>query len=353
VTARAGSTLRRRLAAQRLTDPARTDVVEAVGHLLAVQAQDPRGARLALRVRSRGLHASEVDRALTADRSVVVSWLNRGTLHLVRAEDYWWLHALTTPPLASGSLRRLGQEGVSPADTERGITLIRSMVARHGPATRAEFRERLASAGVPVKGQALVHLLFAATLRGHVVRGPVVGGEQAFVAVEDWLGATPRLPERGAMLAELAARYLASHGPASAADLARWSGLSLRDAREGLRGVRGLVELTDGLVDLPGRAREVPGPPPPLLLGAFDPLLLGWASRADVLGGLADVVTSNGVFRPFVLVGRRAVGRWSLRGGRVVIADDGSLPRRVRATLAAEATAVEAFLAPRATEGAP
>jgi hypothetical protein len=44
------------------------------------------------------LSASDVDAAL-ADRSLVVSWLNRGTLHLVRAEDYWWPHPLTTPQL--------------------------------------------------------------------------------------------------------------------------------------------------------------------------------------------------------------------------------------------------------------
>jgi Winged helix DNA-binding domain len=347
VTGRPDSTLRRRLAAQRLTDPPQADVVDGVSHLLAVQAQDPRGARLALRARSRGLHASDVDRALTDDRSVVVSWLNRGTLHLVLAEDYWWLHALTTPPLAAGCARRLAQEGVGPADVERGVDLIRSTVGTHGPTRRAEFRELLASAGVPVKGQALVHLLFAATLRGYVIRGPVVDGEQAFVAVEDWLGAAPPLPAREVMLAELAARYLAAHGPASDRDLARWSGLSLGDARAGLRGIDTLVELPGGLVELPGRARDDLGVPPPLLLGAFDPLLLAWASRADVLGDLAGVVTTNGVFRPFVLVGGRAVARWGLPGRRVAIPDAASLPAAVRTALDAEAAAVEAFLAPR------
>jgi Winged helix DNA-binding domain len=53
---------------------------------LAIQAPDPRGARLAIRARSAGLSASDVDSAL-ARRSLIVTWLNRGTLHLVRAED--------------------------------------------------------------------------------------------------------------------------------------------------------------------------------------------------------------------------------------------------------------------------
>ena len=45
--------------------------------LLAVQGQDPRGFRLAVRARTDGLTAADVDRALTEDRSLLVTWLNR------------------------------------------------------------------------------------------------------------------------------------------------------------------------------------------------------------------------------------------------------------------------------------
>jgi hypothetical protein len=119
----------------------------------------------------------------------VVSTLNRGTLHLVRAEDYGWLHALTTPPLAAGSARRLAQEGVPPDAAERGITAVVAALAADGPLGRTALRPRVAAAGVRVEGQALVHVLFAATLRWLIVRGPVVDGEHAFVLVRDWLGA--------------------------------------------------------------------------------------------------------------------------------------------------------------------
>jgi hypothetical protein len=336
---------RRRLAAQRLTDPARATVAETVGHLLAVQAQDPRGFRLALRTRTRGLHGSDVDQALSAERSVVVSWLNRGTLHLVRTEDYWWLHALTAPALARGNQRRLGQEGLDPDDAERGIALIRSTVAELGPTSRRDLRDRLAAAGVPVAGQAVVHLLFAATLRGFVVRGPVTDGEQAFVGVEDWLGHPPKLPERDVLLGELARRYLAAHGPAGDRDLAKWSGLPVGEVRRGLRQIDpDLVERSAGLVDLASRPASDPGVPPPLLLGPFDPLLLGWASRDAVLGDLGGVVTTNGIFRPVMLVNGEAVGTWGLPGGRVTLSPASRLAAAARRAMAAEATAVERFL---------
>src|ERR687885_3050523 len=94
-----------RLTAQLLAGRPARDPLAVVERLLAVQAQDPRGARLAIRARSRGLTAADVDRALTDERSLLITWLNRGTLHLVRSEDYPWLQTLTTPPLAAQSRR--------------------------------------------------------------------------------------------------------------------------------------------------------------------------------------------------------------------------------------------------------
>ena len=60
--------------------------------------------------------------------------------------------------------------------------------------------------------------------------------------------------------------------------------------------------------------------PPPRLLGAFDPLLLGWASRDPVIGPHRHIVTDNGLFRPFALAGGRAVATWTIAGGQVVLA---------------------------------
>ncbi len=170
-----------------------------------------------IRSRSVGLTATDVDTALT-DGSLLVSWLNRGPLHLVTPEDYWWLHPVTTPQLQTGNLRRLAQEGVTPAQAERGAEIVAAAVA-DGPRTRAELRAVLDAGGVPTAGQAVVHVLLAATLRGYVVRGPMRGREQAFVAVRDWLGDPPELPDRDELLARLARRYLAGHGPADARDL--------------------------------------------------------------------------------------------------------------------------------------
>jgi hypothetical protein len=110
-----------RLASQLLAGKPARDPVAVTQRLLAVQGQDPRGARLAIRARSKGLAAADVDRALSEDRSLLITWVNRGTLHLICSEDYAWLHALTTPPLLTGCMRRLKQEQVTPGAAERGV----------------------------------------------------------------------------------------------------------------------------------------------------------------------------------------------------------------------------------------
>lgn len=351
-----------RCAAQLLSGPPAGSALGVVRWLLAVQGQDPRGARLAIRARSTGLTVADVDAALTADRSLLITWLNRGTLHLIASEDYWWLHALTAPQMTAAIARRLAQEGVPPDDADRGLGVIDAALAIDGPLTRAQLDERVAAAGIRTEGQALVHLLAAASLRGLIVRGPMAGRQHAFARVTDWLGPRPAMfaPasfDRDLALAELARRYLAGHGPASELDLAKWAGLPLRDARRGLAGIAGeLRERDDALAELaapparPGQEAADGGPdrqaglPRPKLLGSFDPLLHGWADREPVLGTHRKVITVNGLFRPFALVAGRAVATWTLSGGEVRLTPFAPLSEAVAAALRADAADVLRFL---------
>lgn len=334
-----------RLTAQALSGPPLKRAVDVAERLLAVQGQDPRGARLAIRARTAGLSAADVDRAFSEERSLLITWLNRGTLHLVRSQDYPLLQALTTPPLRTSAERRLRQEGVTEPAAEKALKKIERALADEGPLSGKDLKARLEAAGMKTEGYAFIHLMFLAAIRGVTVRGPMLGKQHAYALVEDWLGPQPQI-DRDAALAELARRYLAGHGPAGDRDLARWAGLPLRDARAGLAAIAPqLREREDGLLELANSPPPEPLPPP-RLLGAFDPLLLGWTSREEVVGPHKLLVTINGIFRPFALVDGRAVATWGLAGGKVTIKHLGKVSKKAAAALDADADEVIRYLDP-------
>jgi hypothetical protein len=277
-----------------------------------------------------------VDRALTEDRSLVVTWLNRGTLHLVRSEDYPLIHAVTTPPLRTSSERRLAQEGWTPREAKRAVRAIETELAAEGPLTSDQLRKRLTAKRVRAEGQALYHLLFKASLEGLVVRGPMAGKRHAYVLVRDWLGEREPV-DREEALPEFARRFLAGHAPADDRDLARWAGIPLRDARAGLAAIGAGAGSA-------ARSRS-PELPPPKLLGAFEPCLLGWDSRADIVGdGPKNLVTVGGMFYPFAMVRGRAVARWKLADGELELDAFGRIARADREALRQDAADVERFL---------
>ena len=333
-----------RLTAQLLSGPPASDPLAVARRLLAIQGQDPRGARLAVRARSEGLTADDVDRALSEDRSLLITWLNRGTLHLVASEDYPWLQSLTAPPHLTSTLRRMAQEGVSPGAAERGLAAITAALAEDGPLTREQLGARIEAAGVRTEGQALILILALACLRGLAVRGPVVEGRHAYALVRDWLS-EPLAVDRERALAELARRYLAGHGPAKDRDLAKWAGLPLRDVRAGLTAIASeLDERDNGVVDLRSRGADAGELPAPKLLGAFDPVLLGWSSRDALLGRNARRVVAGGILRSFALVAGRAAATWRMPEGRVEVEPFEALSAADAAGLEAEAVDVVRFL---------
>jgi hypothetical protein len=151
-------------------------------------------------------------------------------------------------------------------------------------------------------------------------------------------------------LRELALRYLRGHGPADARDLARWAGLPLRDARAGLASLgdrrrergSGLVELND--------AARVAKPRGPMLLGAFEPVLMGWCSRERVLGEHDPRVVTGGIFRAFAFApvsdhpAGRAVATWKFSRDGVELSPFVPLDDKLRNALTRDGEELLRFL---------
>ena len=309
---------RLRLHAQRLAAQRGASVVETVRAAGAIQAQDRLGEQLGVGTRSTGLLATDVDQARNLDRSVARSWLMRGTLHLVPAEDLRWLLDLLGEEMDRKALKRRADLEISVEDHARVLKLLRLELARRGPMTRAEIAESLRSANLPSEGQATPHLLRSASMHGVMCFGPDRDGEPTHVLLDDWLPDGVRPADPGA---ELARRYFSAYGPATQSDFRWWSGLPGADARRCLQAISDeLVE-----VDLEGQSMwmtseaaaeigEVLAGADNVLrvLGPFDPYLVGYARRdLDVPDHLLKRVNAGGgMIRSCALIDGRLVGTW-------------------------------------------
>lgn len=320
-----------RLTAQRLGIARCASPADAVRWMLAVQAQELPGAKWSLGLRTAGCTEAAVDAALNAGE-VVRSWPLRGTLHLVAAEDIALLLSLRGSRQIDRAASRRSALGITDSDIGRADDAVRAALAGKRALPRDQLLARIRAAGVVTDGQRGYHLIWHLAHRGTLVMGAADGRGQVFVLLEDWVTIRPAV-DRDEALGQLALRYFRSHGPAGDADLARWAGIPLGEARRG-RAISGAVLAT---IELGGRTyhldpetldHETGAAPSPatrtLLLPGFDEYLLGYGDRSAVLEPEhADRIVpgGNGLFRPTIVVDGRVVGTWrqKTRAGEILV----------------------------------
>ena len=314
-----------RLSAQRIGGLERSTPLDTVRWMLALQGQDLPGAKWSIGLRAAGGTERGVEAAFDAGE-IVRSWPMRGTLHVVAGEDLGWMLALTTPAAIASSAQRRAVLGLELADAERAREVVQRVLSGRRVLTRDATLAAIAEAGVSTAGQRGYHLLWYLAQTGTIVLGPTEGRQQTFALLDEWVPNGRKL-DRDEALRELALRYFRSHGPATAADLARWAGIPLRDARAGIaRCGDGLAELElDGVtyhvnpemetdphaeaeadIATERRARVH-------LLPGFDEYVLGYKDRSAILAhehSQAIVPGGNGVFRPTIVADGEVVGTW-------------------------------------------
>ena len=340
------------VARQALLERAAMPALDMVGHLVAVQAQEPDAPYLGLWTRLEGFGHDELSRLLE-DRRVVRSSVLRATQHLVTADDYLWLRPLLQPVLERVQRGTLGRRnaGMDPAEL---ASATRELLAGR-TLTRPQLRDLLAERWPDRDSQALVWAAQALVPVGHP---PPAGtwrrrGAIPMTGAEEWLAR----PLAAAPAAEvLLRRYLAAFGPASVGDAQTWSGLTrLGEVAERLRGELRSFRDEAGreLLDLPDAPLADPDVPAPVrFLPEFDNLLLGHADRTRVLSdghrglvvaGLAAVLV-DGFVRATWTISRRQDA-----ATLVVQALDDRLPAADRAAVADEGARLLAFAAADAT----
>ena len=337
------------LARQLLLERSELPLLDAVGHLVGLQAQEPPDPYLGLWSRVADFRPEELSRLLL-DRRVVRIAVMRSTLHLVTADDCLVLRPLMQPVLDAELARhREYAPALAGVDVDAVLAFGREFLAE--PRTGRELRAALAERFPEHEPAALAY-----ACRNHlgVVQVPPRGvwgrtGGVVTTTAESWLG---RPFATSPSLDDVVARYLGAFGPATVADVAAWSRLTgLGEVVERLRPTLRTFRDERGreLFDLPGAPRPGPDVPAPVrFLPEYDNLLLSHADRSrfaapgrrELLGRVTGRI--NGT----VLVDGTVSAVWQLEPGRLVVSH---VPMTKRAAASVEAEG-RRFLRFRATD---
>lgn len=343
----------RRLHNQHISNPANRSAGALLGTLVAVQAQEYAGAKWGLGLRTSGANEAEIEEAFNSG-AILRTHLMRPTWHFVAPEDIRWLLALTAPrvEMANGSMYRKME--LDEKTFRRSNDAIARSLQGGNQLTRDELRERLAAAGIATSGeQRMAYLMMHAELQGVVCSGARRGRQFTYALLEERVPPAPQL-DRDEARARLASRYFKSRGPATVHDFAKWSGLTVSDARRGLDTVQEELahETVEGTMywfppsSTPGRRDS----PTVDLLSIYDEYISSYRDRSAVanpeyahrLGALGNALTA------VVLLDGRIVGTWkrTLHTASVAIETDiyPHLSRTQREAVAAATERYGAFL---------
>jgi len=318
---------RTRLSVQRLVGAPFPTVAAAVAWFGAVQAQDYRAALWGICQRVKGATEADVERAI-ARREIVRTWPMRGTLHLLAAADIHWMTRLLAPRVIVRAAGRHRELGLDARTFARAGELLAKELAGGATRTRGEVFELLANRGIAPTGQRGIHILAMLAMQGLLCFGPHRGKQPTFTLLDEWIPPPP-VRDRDDALRELATRYFTSHGPATLADFAWWTGLAVADARRAVA-LASLDELAvAGTAHYWVASRRRTAGPRVHLLPPYDELTVAYRDRSAVLDPAHAEATRNGIFSPVIVVDGRIAGTWTRQLARDRIVVRASLLRRV------------------------
>jgi hypothetical protein len=231
--------------------------------------------------------------------------------------------------------------GVDAAAMEEAARTVRSRLA-DGPLHRKEVDELVGKE----RAQGIQNWL-------DLVRVPPSGTWErrravVYRAAEDWIG-PPEITARAAA-EHLVQRYLEGFGPATAKDVASFTGLTvtaLKPALSALELCRFRSEDGEELLDVAdGPLPDPETPAPPRFLPTWDATLLVHARRTGLLpeehrSKLFGIKTPHSF--PTFLVDGAVAGKWRHERGRIELEPFGRLDGATRRALGAEAERLAAF----------
>jgi hypothetical protein len=342
------------LARQLLLDRAPLSVTDAMRRVVALQAQQPASAYLALWNRLADFDPAELDEAFASHR-VVRAQLMRVTMHAVHAQDHQVFREAMEPTLRASRLGdpRFRASGLTAEDADGLMSGLLDFAdqPRSGPECEAWLAGRL---GAPMPPLAWRMLRQYAPLWHAPTDGPWLFGSRAYVAARPRpVLADPDVSDLA--LQTLVRRYLEGFGPASIADMAQFAMVQRARVKAAVQALGGSLQQWEGpggtvLYDVPGAPLPAGDTPaPPRLMAMWDSTLMAYTDRSRVTppGYRKLVRRMNGDVLPTLLVDGYVAGVWRAVKDGIEATAFHTLDGFAWEGLAAEAQALVPLLADR------
>ncbi|MES3019594.1 MAG: winged helix DNA-binding domain-containing protein [Bacteroidota bacterium] len=221
-----------RLINQHLARSKFTKPEDLVTSMVAIQAQEYAMSKWAVGLRVPGSKDQDVENAFNAG-SILRTHIMRPTWHFVAKEDIRWMIQLTAPRVhQSNSFTYRQMELDTPTLVKCTRTLEKSLTGGKF-LTRSALNSDLKQKGISAEGIRLSAIMMYAELEGVICSGPRDGKQFTYALLEERVPAIKPISDEEA-LNKLTNRYFKSRGPATLHDFATWSGLTLKQSREGI-----------------------------------------------------------------------------------------------------------------------
>jgi hypothetical protein len=278
------------------------DLVKVVSDICGLHAQAAKSPYLALWSRVEGFEDQLLDKALFEDKSLVKTWVMRGTLHIIPAEEL---------PVYNRSLRRMWFEHHGrfmrapewPTIEQRRSQIYPKILQAltQKPLKRKDLGDKVRSM---LKDKSLPYerlfsgwggILKETAYEGLTVHAEPCERESCFSNLRWWL---PRIKLDSISEEEaqkrLFIKYLRGYGPATQQDFSLWSGSMAGDAKRAIENASSMIEqievegakgkfwlLKDDMKVLD--STDLAEPAPVRLLPKFDSILLGHRDRSRII----------------------------------------------------------------------
>lgn len=299
----------RRQYGQKLQGSDFTHPEQVVEYLGAMQAQEYAMAKWAIALRIKNaITDHDIEKAFN-DGDILRTHLLRPTWHFLARDDIRWMLDIAAPRVIANNGSMYRKYGLDDKVFSKCFKVMEKMLRDNNYTTRDAIRAELAKINIEGDSVFMSGIMMQAELTGLICSGPRQGNQFTYALIEE-RAPKAKVLSREEALRELCLRYFTTRGPASVKDFTTWSGLTVKDAKDGINLIADQVvkETIDGAdyyfsPDVPSGRKEVS-----FLMPDYDEYGIAYKDRSALRNPKIEVVKT--IFDRVIIIDGTIAGTW-------------------------------------------